>query len=61
MKINECNLTETFNGDKSFYDNEPSDASNMNKDKTAEQRKKNGYYRRLYVEWNTGDRYVQES
>ena len=61
MKINECNLTETFNGDKSFYDNEPSDESNMNKDKTTEQRKKNGYYRSLYAEWNTGDRYVQES
>ena len=40
MKNNKCNLYQTFNGDKSFYDNESSDESNMDKDKTAEQNKK---------------------
>ena len=47
MKSNKCNLNETFNGDKSFYDNKNSDESNMDKDKTIEQ--KGGYYRRFYV------------
>ena len=28
----------SFNGDKSFYDNESSDQSNMDKDKTIEQK-----------------------
>ena len=34
MKSKKCNLSETFNGDKSFYNNEFSDKSNMDKDKT---------------------------
>ena len=38
MKNDKCNLNETFNGDKSFYDNESSDESNMDKDKTIEQK-----------------------
>ena len=29
-----------INGDKSFYDNESSDESNMDKDKTIEQKKR---------------------
>ena len=40
VKDNKCNLNETFNGDKSFYDNESSEESNMDKDKTIEQKKK---------------------
>ena len=40
MKNDKCNLNETFNGDKSFYDNQSSDRSNMNKDKTIEQKKR---------------------
>ena len=40
MKNDKCNLNETFNGDKSFYDNESSEESNMDKDKTIEQKKK---------------------
>ena len=40
MKNDKCNLNETFNGDKSFYDNEFSDESNMDKDKTIEQKKR---------------------
>ena len=48
MKIYECNLNETFNGDKSFYDNESSDESNTNKHKTIEQNKR-GFYKRLYA------------
>ena len=39
IKSNKCNLNETFNGDKSFYHNESSDESNMDKDKTIEQKK----------------------
>ena len=35
-----CNLNETFNGYKSFYDNEFSEESNMGKDKTIEQKKR---------------------
>ena len=54
MKSNKCNLNETFNGDKSFYDNESSGESN----KTNE---KGSYHWRLHVEWNTRERYVQES
>ena len=40
MKNDKCNLNEKFNGDKSFYDNEFSDKSNMDKDKTIEQKKR---------------------
>ena len=41
QKNDQCNLNETFNGgDKSFYDNEFSDESNMDKDKTIEQKKR---------------------
>ena len=40
MKNDKCNLNETFNGDKSFYDNKSSDESNMDKDKTIEQKKR---------------------
>ena len=40
MKNDKCNLNETFNGDKSFYGNESSEESNMDKDKTIEQKKK---------------------
>ena len=40
IKNDKCNLNETFNGDKSFYDNEFSDESNMDKDKTIEQKKR---------------------
>ena len=40
MKNDKCNLNETFNGDKSFYDNESSEESNMGSDKTIEQKKK---------------------
>ena len=40
MKNDKCNLNETFNGDKSFYDNESSDESKMDKDKTIEQKKR---------------------
>ena len=40
MKNNKCNLNETFNDDKSFYHNESSDDSNMDKDKTIEQEKR---------------------
>ena len=36
MKNDKCNLNETFNGDKSFYDNEFSDESNMDKNKKIE-------------------------
>ena len=39
MKNDKCNLNETFNGDKSFYDNKLSDESNMDKDKTIERKK----------------------
>ena len=61
MKSNKCNLNETFNGIKSFYNSESSDESNMDKDKTNRTKEKGGYYRRLYDEWNTRERYVQES
>ena len=40
MKNDKCNLNETFNGDKSFYDNDFSDESNMDKDKTMNKRKR---------------------
>ena len=40
MKSNKCNLNETFNDDKSFYDNKSSDESNIDKDKTIEQKKR---------------------
>ena len=50
MKSNKCNLNEKFNGDKSFHYNETSGKSNMDKDKTIEQKKKGGYRRRLHVE-----------
>ena len=40
MKNDKCSLNETFNGDNSFYDNESSDESNMDKDKTAKQKKR---------------------
>ena len=40
IKIDKCNLNETSNGDKSFYDNESSNKSNMNKNKTKEQKKR---------------------
>ena len=40
MKNDKCDLNETFNGDKSFYGNEFSDESNMDKDKTIEQKKR---------------------
>ena len=33
MRNGKCNLNKTFNGDKSFYDNESSDELNMDKDK----------------------------
>ena len=36
MKNYKCNLNETFNDDKSFYDNESPDRPNMGKDKTIE-------------------------
>ena len=36
IKNDKCYLNETFNGDKSFYDNKPSDESNMDKHKTIE-------------------------
>ena len=49
MENEKCNLNETFNGDKSFYDNESSDESNMDKDKTIEQKKR-------VKEWNTRER-----
>ena len=40
QKNDQCNLNETFNGgDKSFYYNEFSDESNMDKDKTVEYKK----------------------
>ena len=39
MKCNKCNQNETFNGYKSFYDNESSDESNMDKNETIEQKK----------------------
>ena len=35
-----CNLNEIFNGDKSFYGSEFSEESNMGKDKTIEQKKR---------------------
>ena len=40
MKNDKCNLNETFTGDKSFYDTEFSDESNMDEDKTIEQNKR---------------------
>ena len=36
MKNDKCNLNETLIGDKSFYDSESSDESNMDKDETIE-------------------------
>ena len=36
IKNDKCYLNETINGDKSFYDNKPSDESNMDKHKTIE-------------------------
>ena len=36
MKNDKCYLNETFNGDKSFFDNKSSDESNMDKHKTIE-------------------------
>ena len=47
MKNDKCNLNETFNGDKSFYDNEFSDESNMDKNKKNRIKEKGGYYRRM--------------
>ena len=38
MKSIKCNLNKILNGDKSCYDNESSDKSNMDKDKTIEQK-----------------------
>lgn len=46
MKHDKCNLNESFNGDKLFYDNESWDESNMDKDKTIEW-KKGSYYKTL--------------
>ena len=40
MRNDKCNLNETFNVDKPFYDNESSDESIMNKYKTIEQKKR---------------------
>ena len=40
MKNDNCNLNETFNGDESFYGNESSGESNMDKDETIEQKKR---------------------
>ena len=40
MINDKCNLNETFNVDKPFYDNESSDESIMNKYKTIEQKKR---------------------
>ena len=40
MKNGKCNLNETFNSNKSFYGNESSEESIMDKDKTIEQKKK---------------------
>ena len=60
IKNDKCNLNETFNGSKSFYGSESSEESNMDRDKTIEQKKKGRYYRRLYPEWNTRERHVQE-
>ena len=34
MKIDKYNLNETINGNKSLYDNESSDKTNMDKDRT---------------------------
>ena len=42
MKSNKCNLDETFNSDKSFYDNESADESNVDKYKVTEE--KNGIH-----------------
>ena len=39
MKNDKCNLNERFNGDKYFYDNEFSAESNMDEDKTIEQKR----------------------
>ena len=38
MKNYKCNLNETFKGDKSFYDHEFPKESNVDKDKTIEQK-----------------------
>ena len=62
-KNDKYNLNETINGNKSLYDNESSDKTNMDKDKTIWikiEQKKGGYYRRFYAEWNTRERFVQE-
>ena len=40
MKNVKCNINETFNGNKTFYDDESSVESNMDKDKTIEQKKR---------------------
>ena len=40
MRNDKCNLNETFNVDKPFYDNKSSDESIMNKYKTIEQKKR---------------------
>ena len=40
MESNKCNLNETFNDDKSFYDIESSDESKKDKDKTIEKKKR---------------------
>ena len=40
IKNDKCNINETFNGDKSFYDDESSVESNMDKDKTIEQKER---------------------
>ena len=40
MKSNKCNLNERFDSDKSFCDNKSPDESNMDKDKTIEQKKR---------------------
>ena len=40
MKNHKCNPNETLNNDKSFYDSEFSDESNMDKDKTVEKKKR---------------------
>ena len=44
---------------QSFYDHKSSDESNMDKDKTMEQ-KKRVIITGDYAEWNTRERYVQE-
>ena len=40
MKNDKCNLNETFNVDKSFYNNESLGESNIDKGKTIQQKKR---------------------